>query len=75
MGNKTLHERLGIDVMTGLESGALYGLEQNAEVKAEDVAIMATMVQEDLKACDLPVRRVTDSVESDSTSQEVAAGI
>lgn len=71
--NNILRERLGIDVMAGLESAALRGLGQNAEVSAKEVAVMATMAKKDLDARELAVLQVARSMESFSASQEVPA--
>lgn len=73
IGNKSLRKRLGIDGMEGLESAALHGLEQNAGVSEEEVAIMATMAKEYLEAGELLVRQVAVSMKSFSASQELAA--
>lgn len=75
IGNKTLRERLGIDIMAGLKRAALRGLGQNAEVSAEKVTIMATIAKEDLEVCVLSVRQVVVSMEDLRASQKVAVGL
>lgn len=57
-GNKTLRERLGIDVMAGLKSAALRGLVQSAGV----------LTDEDLEARELPMSHAAASMESSSAS-------
>lgn len=45
IGNKTLRERLGIGIMSGLKSPTLRGLEKNAKLSAEKVTAMPTMAK------------------------------
>lgn len=48
IGNETLLQQLGIDVMADLDCAALRGLRQNAEVSVKEVAVMATTVKKQI---------------------------